>query len=372
MPQIEDLLKKPVRKETLSGAQVDEGLLKKIVSKMKSKFEVEDEKFRKSGAAEKLRKLVEEKPRFEIMKATPADLRKSEDAGQRRLGAIYGIIKYPFGIFTKIFNTAFGSKLNVTLESAGMKINAHQYLAMTVTAMVLTFLVSIVLLTPAYIFLELDPVMIFALALLFPILIFAYMLVVPGNRAAKRSAQIEKQLPFALRHMAVEIKAGVTLFKTMQSIAHSSYGLVSKGFQNVLSDIDKGMSTEEALEKWSRKAGSEGLRRALSHITRALRTGGSLSDIMITIAEDVTFERKTRITEYVSKLNLLSLFLMMTVIVLPVMLTILTAIGSSAVVKQFAGMFSVFSPVLLAIIYYILTPMFLMIFITVVKASDPG
>ena len=93
---------------------------------------------------------------------------------------------------------------------------------------------------------------------------------------------------------------------------------------------------------------------------------------MVTIAEDVTFERKTRIKEYVSKLNLLSLFLMMTVIVLPVMLTILTAIGSSAVVKQFAGMFSVFSPVLLAIIYYILTPMFLMIFITVVRASDPG
>ena len=80
MADIANLLGKHKRKETFSGAEVDEKLLRSLVRRMKRKMLAEDEKFRKSDEAEKLRKLVEEKPHFTIKKAAPSALMKSKNS----------------------------------------------------------------------------------------------------------------------------------------------------------------------------------------------------------------------------------------------------------------------------------------------------
>jgi len=112
MPEIQDLLGKRKKPGSFSGAEVDEKLLNSLVSKMKRKMELADEKFRKSPEAEKLRKMVEEKPRFEIKKASPLDLMKSKNSGHKTLAGIYAIIRFPFGILTKLFHGALGERLN--------------------------------------------------------------------------------------------------------------------------------------------------------------------------------------------------------------------------------------------------------------------
>ena len=131
------------------------------------------------------------------------------------------------------------------------------------------------------------------------------------------------------------------------------------------------MPTEVALEKWAEKTRSEGLRRMISHLVRALRTGGNLSDIMVTIAEDVSFERRMKIADFAEKLNLLALFLMMTAVVFPVMITILTSIGSAPSIKQYLSVFSVFNQTFLALVYFVICPAALLMFMYFIKASDP-
>jgi flagellar protein FlaJ len=109
----------------------------------------------------------------------------------------------------------------------------------------------------------------------------------------------------------------------------------------------------------------------IAHLVRALRTGGNLSEIMITIAEDVAFERRMKIADFSEKLNLMSLFLMMVAIVFPVLITILTVIGSSPSIKQYLASFSMFNMELLTIIYFVICPAFLFIFLYFIKSSDP-
>jgi len=158
----------------------------------------------------------------------------------------------------------------------------------------------------------------------------------------------------------------------MRSIADSDYGELSIGFQKILSEISKGTPTEDALENWAELTGSEAVKRVMSHIVRALKTGGNLSDIMVTIAEDVSFERKMKIADFAEKLNLLGLFLMFATVVGPVMLTILTTIASSPTISQYLGMFSFFTIEFLMLTYFVLVPAAVGLFIYFIKSSDPG
>jgi len=205
-----------------------------------------------------------------------------------------------------------------------------------------------------------------------PSLALTIAFLIPDSKAKKIAQEIDKQLPFALRHMSIEIRAGVGIYKTMQSIASSGYGPLSEGFQWVLHQIEKGVSTEEALEAWTNMTKSESLSRVTSHIIRALRTGGNLSVIMVTIAEDVSFERKMKIADFAEKLNLLGLFLMFATVVGPVMLTILTTIASSPTISQYLGMFSFFTIEFLMLTYFVLVPAAVGLFIYFIKSSDPG
>ena len=158
----------------------------------------------------------------------------------------------------------------------------------------------------------------------------------------------------------------------MNSIAKSNYGRLSEGFEWVLGQIEKGVTTEDALEAWSERTRSQDVRRVVGHLTRAIRTGGSLSSIMAEIAEDVSFERRQKIEDFAEKLNLLGLFLMMIAIVFPVMIAILTSIGSVPALQQYLGMFAIFTPTFLMLVFFVIVPSFLLLFIFYVKSSDPG
>ena len=252
-----------------------------------------------------------------------------------------------------------------------MVYSVEQYLTLAVSAGVLALLVSLAIVFILVAAVGFSPVLGIILAFVPSLLILIGALMLPASRANKIANAIDKELPFALRHMSIEIRAGVGIFKTMESIATSNYGALSDGFREVLFNIEKGMPTEVALEKWAEKTRSEGLRRMISHLVRALRTGGNLSDIMVTIAEDVSFERRMKIADFAEKLNLLALFLMMTAVVFPVMITILTSIGSAPSIKQYLSVFSVFNQTFLALVYFVICPAALLMFMYFIKASDP-
>ncbi|MEM4222273.1 MAG: type II secretion system F family protein [archaeon] len=381
MGRIEDLKKilekKPAKKEEKeeikSEEAVDYEVLSKIVERLKSKYVEEGITTEEYGRAAALKEVLEYGPRAtKIVGPTVRELQVHENPTIRALGSFYLKFQNIFSYFSTFFERLFGKGLEDQLAAADMPYTIQQYIALLISGIFILELVALIffilLLSVGAISL---PILVLGLLIL-PFVGLAFGLVIPRSRASKIAADIEKHLPFALRHMSIEIRAGVGIHKTLTSVAHGGYGAFSEGLRWVLLNIEKGIPTEDALQAWANKTNSEALKRVVAHIVRALRTGGNLSEIMITIAEDVSFERKSKIADFAEKLNLLGLFLMMGAVVLPVMITILTTIGSAPAIKKYLAMFSVFSVDFLILLYFVICPALIFVFIYYIKVSDPG
>ncbi len=356
--------------------EVDVDAISKIVDRMKDKY-IREGVLKKEEAitpekSERLRQMIEYGPRaVKISGGSPKELVLFESPIVRFFGKFYMKLQSPIHSLSNILYKTFGRRIEADLQSAEMRYSVEQYLTLVLSATVLIWLVILALVFVLIVAAKFDILISILILIMAPIICFAIAMIMPSSKAKALAASIDKELPFALRHMSIEIRAGVGIFKTMESIASSDYGALSDGFRSVLFNIEKGVPTEDALDMWGERSRSEGLRRMVSHLVRAMKTGGNLSDIMITIAEDVSFERRMKIADFAEKLNLMSLFLMMVAIVLPVLLTILTVIGSTPSIKQYMSTFSLFNIEFLMLMYFVLCPTLLLLFTYFIKASDP-
>jgi len=219
-------------------------------------------------------------------------------------------------------------ELKRSLQAAGLGFNVETYLV--ITASVSLFLgVLFFLLGAAFFFTPSDPLSLLVapivgvVAFLFSAVLF---LLYPVSKANDRAAAVDKALPFALRQLATQLKAGVSFYKSLSSLTRAEYGFLSEELKTVLRDLDSGLSTEEALRLLIQRNKSEGLRKAVLEIIRALKTGGRLSVVISDIADDVSFETRQQIRDFTEKLNFINILYIMLGVVMPVAVAILSAI----------------------------------------------
>lgn len=357
-----------------SEERLDKEALSKIVGRLRDKYIKEGilEEERIPSRTIALKKAMAGKGKVKIRGASPRELALFENPLVRFVGKFYVLLEKPISFLTKIISKRIGRSLELDLLASGMAYSVEQYLSLSISATLFSWLVLVALLVLLITTGFMGILVALILAIIIPILLLFVALRIPRSRAQKRGNEIDKQLPFALRHMSIEIRAGVGIFKTMESVSGAGYGPLSEDFAWILAQIEKGVPTEDALSGWAERTRSDAVKRVVSHLVRALKTGGNLSDIMITIAEDVSFERRMKIADFAEKLNLLGLFLMMVAIVFPVMITILTTISSSPAIKQYLGIFSIFTPQFLMVIYFVVCPSLIAIFIYFIKSADPG
>ncbi len=363
----EPKLTTPEESPPATGEEIDVEALSKIVQRMRAKYAPREEK-----KGEEIKRIIEAAPAVEIARGRPEELSLAPEKGVRTVGKVYRSLSPVINVFLKPFSKTMGESLGKDLVASGSRYTAEQWLALSLTSAFMVFIVMVLLAMGMIAGNVLSPALSVLLVIGAPVLVFFILLMIPGMKARSIAAQIEKDLPFALRHMSIEIRAGVGIYKSMESISKSDYGMLSQGFRNVLLQIEKGVPTEEALTKWAASTRSEALKRVVAHIVRAIRTGGNLSEVMITIADDVAFEKRMKIADFAEKLNLIGLFLMMGAIVMPVLIGILTAIGSSPSISSQVAMFSVFTPEMLSLFYFLIAPAFILMFLFFIKSTDPG
>jgi flagellar protein FlaJ len=353
--------------------EIDRVALDQIVDRLRGKY-IQEGVLREGAESQgKLKGMIAGTGEMKLLKGgTSRELTLVDSPIVRFLGQFYLKLQSPFSAVSKAVSNILGPRLEEDLLASYSKYSLEQYLTLSIAATSIIWLITLALLFILMAAGKLGILPAVVVLLIVPFICMAFAVIIPRSNATKLGAEIDKELPFALRHMSIEIRAGVGIYKTMESVARVGYGPLSQGFLDVLANIEKGMPTEEALEAWAERSRSEGLRRMISHLVRALRTGGNLSEIMVTIAEDISFEQKTRIADFAEKLNLMALFLMVVAIVLPVMITILTSIGASPAIKQYMAMFSFFSPAMLMIMYFIVCPALLFVFMFFIKSADPG
>ncbi len=194
---------------------------------------------------------------------------------------------------------------------------------------------------------------------------FLYMRNYPKMVYHARVTEVERALPFVLRHMASLLGSGVGIAETLLSVANSEYGVISEEFKLLIRDMHSGASFEEALTRFEEKMKSENVSRVIKQILRAVKFGGNLVEILYKLADDYSFEYRMKLVDYVQKVNGLAFVYMFISVVLPTML-IVAILAASAMTKRLV------IPVQgLAIILLFGFPLMSLLMIIIIKRNEP-
>ncbi|MFB6145206.1 MAG: type II secretion system F family protein [Candidatus Nanohaloarchaea archaeon] len=124
----------------------------------------------------------------------------------------------------------------------------------------------------------------------------------PKIQTNKRTRKLEKDLPYALRDMLIEVKSGIALYDAMKTVTEG-YGEASKEFQRIIKDIDGGKSMVKALEESIVRNPSEKYRRALWQLNNSIKSGTDISIALESIVDSIIKKQKLEIKKYGKELN---------------------------------------------------------------------
>lgn len=195
-------------------------------------------------------------------------------------------------------------------------------------------------------------------------MIYIFVIYYPTIKEQSSYSDINQELPYALRHMGIELKSGKGLHDALLAIKNSDYGSLSMEFNRVLEEVKFGSSTEESLLEMSNRVKSDGLSRAIQQIVSTLRVGGNLSDTLNIIANDITFDMHIKLKEYSQKLNSFILIYTFIAILTPIIGLIMLMAGSTV-------MGDIISADLLLLIYSVLFPAIVIFMGMFVKKLEP-
>ncbi len=193
---------------------------------------------------------------------------------------------------------------------------------------------------------------------------YIFTLYYPQIKQQKHYTDINQELPYALRHMGIELKSGKGLHDTLVTIKNADYGSISQEFTRVLEEIKFGSSTEDSLLEMSDRVKSEGLTRATHQIISTLRVGGNLSNSLDIIAKDISFDMQIKLKEYSQKLNSFILIYTFIAILTPIIGLIMLMAGSTV-------MGDVVSSSLLFVIYGLFFPSIVVFMGVFIKKLEP-
>lgn len=177
-------------------------------------------------------------------------------------------------------------------------------------------------------------------------------------------SDVSTNLPYLLRHMSTEIRAGKGLHDVFISLSKAEYGSLSNEFLRVSEEIKYGGNTEKSLIRMSKRVQSKNLTRAVEQITRTLKSGGNLSNTLNIISEDVFQETSLKLKEYSEKLNVFVMLYMFIAILAPVLiLTLITA--ASMVLGDFI------SGDLVIILYLLFFPLIICFLLVLLRKLEP-
>ncbi len=274
---------------------------------------------------------------------------------ERLSGVFYRPLRRPAERLARSFKG-----MDQDLYRANLKVTPERYVAMMIgiSIIVAAFAaIMMLLLRMPTIFVPLGALLMFG---------FSFMIVKtqPKRRAKARTGDVNRLLPYALRHMATQLSSGIGLPETMTSVSQADYGAMSEEFGRVIRDMHAGLSTEEALIALTTRVNSESLRRATRQIQRTLRTGGDLAHTLNTLADETAFEMRMRLRDYTQSLNMITMIYMFASAVIPALLMVVIMIsvgkGGGGITPQAAG-----------VLYLVMLPVMLIYFVMMIKRFEP-
>ncbi|WP_407378882.1 type II secretion system F family protein [Methanobrevibacter sp.] len=196
------------------------------------------------------------------------------------------------------------------------------------------------------------------------VMLYIFMVIYPQIKQKRDYDDLNLELPYALRHMGIELKSGKGLHDTLMTVANANYGSFSRELTRVLEEVRYGQSTENALLDMSDRVGSDGLSRCVQQIVGTLRVGGNLANSLEVIATDISFDMHVKLKDYSQRLNAFILIYTFIAILAPVILLIMLMAASTV-------MGDIIPSNIIMIMYVGLFPMIVVFMGVLIKKLEP-
>jgi flagellar protein FlaJ len=269
----------------------------------------------------------------------------------------------PLNLLSKAFFNSKGGALETSLEVSNIPLYSAEYASFSVAV---GFISSLIFFLFFLILTSFEIVLSILVLFVSLIIISLFVLVYPNLRTKSTSRDIDKQLPFALRHMSALLGAGISIFDSIVSVSKAEYGALSYELDHVVWNVKSGQSLSDALEDSTMRVDSKAFNRVVVHIRRALQMGGDVAQIISQIAEDLTFEMRMKISDFVEKLNAFAVVYIIGGIVGPVVVSIFSVVGSIPIVSGGRA-----DPVFIMLLLLLVFPLVMAMIVYVIKAMEP-
>ena len=211
--------------------------------------------------------------------------------------------------------------LDIKLLQAGIQIKSREYLSVAVFSAAIWFALTMSILLAVNLVAKNLPPNFIVISILFSSLIsfvsFFYINFYPSTIVAKKIKNIDKNLLFALRHLLIQVKSGVTLFDALVSVSKGNYGLISAEFTKATKSIATGVPQTVSLEEIAYKNPSLYFRRTMWQLMNAVTAGADVGNSLEVLVESLSNEHKVAIRKYGSQLNPLAMMYMMFAVIMP-------------------------------------------------------
>lgn len=237
--------------------------------------------------------------------------------------------------------TALFPLLEYDLERIESEVTAKQYAIGTLASSLFLFLLinlgvdALLLNLRPELFTERNVWITAVFSAVFALSYFAYSIFYPRWKAQQRSALIERDLLFAIRHLTVQTNAGVPLFAAMVSVSEEKgglgYGMVSREFRRIVKEVEGGADLSEALDNSAARTPSKYYERIMWQLANSSRAGVPVNETLSQLLDYLSDEQRIALRNYGAALSPLALLYLLTTIVGPTLGVIFLMVMSTIV-----------------------------------------
>lgn len=186
----------------------------------------------------------------------------------------------------------------------------------------------------------------------------------PKIRENNRQKNVIRELPYALRQISIELKAGIGLFDAIKTIANGDYGELSQEFNITLEEIYYGKNYNDAFKGLVERNNKKIMKKTINQIIRTLNNGGNLAKTLKLLSNEYSHEMKIKYKEYSEKLNAIMLLYMFIAVLIPVILFIMIIAATTVIGPIIQGE-------LLIILYLVFFPIIVMTMMLFIRRLKP-
>ena len=158
-----------------------------------------------------------------------------------------------------------------------------------------------------------------------------------------RVHKIDNRFPDFVRDLAESRRAGMTFTKAIMYSSRGNYGVLTSEIQKIARQISWGSSVDNALNAFAKRVNTKLIRRTISLIIEASRSGGNVADVLEAASRDareiklIESERRASMLSYIAVIYVaMGVFLLILVVLCKSLLP--SMLGSEASTMQASTM----------------------------------